>query len=403
MLSRRIRLAAALGFSGLFLYLFFCDVHPWLLVLALRDGGALGPCLCTPKFDGARIAGALRGVGAGWWLLFLAALIQILHCALRAWRWRILLGPLKKDIGFHNLFSTVAIGYMISFVTPGRIGEVVRPVLLAGREKISKGGTLATVLLERLMDALTVAMLFATYLIFFLGPAGGRGQEAAAGLDWRWGAALGAAIVLSFPVLWAVVHYRRRVAGILSRVVPETTRTGHAVHGVFHSIVDGFEVLKGARALAAAWGYSFLIWGIISFSIWFSVRAFGISIRPQDSLLMLGALTFGIAIPTQGGVGTYEWFGQQALTRFLGVEPSQAAAAVLVMHVFAISPVILLGFYYLWKERLSFSSLARGAAAEGAGAAAAEAAAGPVPDADVGGPRGSAAAPGVKPAEGAGR
>jgi hypothetical protein len=72
---------------------------------------------------------------------------------------------------------------------------------------------------------------------------------------------------------------------------------------------------------------------------------------------MLGALTFGIAIPTQGGVGTYEWFGQQALSRFFGVDPSTAAAAILVMHVFAVGPVIIMGFGFLWKEGLSFSGL----------------------------------------------
>ena len=111
----------------------------------------------------------------------------------------------------------------------------------------------------------------------------------------------------------------------------------------------------------SSWAYSFSIWLVIAFSIWFSVKAFGINISPAGSLLLMGALTFGIAIPTQGGVGTYEFFGQQALVRFFNVDPSQAAAAVLVMHVFAISPVIIMGFAFLWKEGLSFSRVASGA------------------------------------------
>ena len=336
MWSRRIRLLLALAISALFLYLFFRGIDP------------------------GRLVGSLTKVGAGWWLLVLTALIQVLHVYLRAARWRILLGPLKKDLGWYNMISTISLGYMVTMLLPGRIGEVVRPVLFASRERISKSGTFATILLERLMDALTVSTYFAIYLIFFLGPAGGRSREAAAGLSLGWGVAAGAAIVVSFPLLWAFVHFRHRVAAVLERVIPKSGRAGLTVHLIFHGIVDGFEVLKGFRALVAAWAYSFLIWAVIAWGIWFSVRAFGIALPISGSLLMLGVLTLGIAIPTQGGVGTYEWFGQQGLTRFYGVDPSQAAAAVLVMHVVSVGPVILMGFYFLWREGLSFSGLTQG-------------------------------------------
>ena len=66
-------------------------------------------------------------------------------------------------------------------------------------------------------------------------------------------------------------------------------------------------------------------------------------------------------------MGTYEWFGQQALTRFFGVDPSAAAAAILVMHVFAVGPVIIMGFAFLWRDGLSFSGLTRGVRSGGEG------------------------------------
>src|SRR5262249_31427940 len=132
-------------------------------------------------------------------------------------------------------------------------------------------------------------------------------------------------------------------------------------HKIFHNIVDGFEILEGGWTFLLAWAWSFAIWLIIAFSIWFSVKAFGIDISLPGSLLMMAALTFGIAIPTPGGVGGYELLGQQALVLFFGVDPSRAAAAVLVMHVFAISPSILMGFVFLWREGLSFSTVAGGA------------------------------------------
>ncbi len=343
MWSRIARIVFSVAIPAFFLWLFFRSIDP------------------------AELARSVQGVGTGWLLLIIAALVQVLHVVMRAARWRILMRPLKKNVRWYNLISTVSIGYMVTMLLPGRVGEVLRPILFARREKISKSGALATILLERLIDGLTVILLLAIYLIFFMGSAGGVAQEAARGLRTGWGAALGAAFLLSLPALWALVHYRAAAARLLGRLYPEGRPGGHAVHTIFQGVVDGFEILKGGRALVGIWLYSFAIWTMIAFSIWFSLLAFDIHIPLPGSLIMMAALVFGIAIPTQGGVGTYEYFGQQALTIFFGVDASQAAAAILVMHVFAISPTILMGLWFLWREGLSLGDLrkeARGVAGE---------------------------------------
>jgi uncharacterized protein (TIRG00374 family) len=83
------------------------------------------------------------------------------HLTLRSLRWATMLAPLKARVGFYNLFSTTAIGYAISWLTPGRIGEVVRPVLLAGRESIPVAGVLATAAIERVLDVVAIVVLAA--------------------------------------------------------------------------------------------------------------------------------------------------------------------------------------------------------------------------------------------------
>ena len=196
--------------------------------------------LFVRKIDPHEVARSLQGVGWGWGLLFLAALIQIVHLVLRAARWRIMLGPIKERIGFYNLLSTVSIGYMVTMLVPGRVGEVLRPVLLAQREKISKSGAIATILLERLIDGLTVIFLLAVYLFFFIPPGDGAAQQAAAKMHGGWGAAVGAFIVLSFPVLWGLVHFRRQAA-------PKHE----------HPVLVGIGVEKAVRPLIARLGFLF--------------------------------------------------------------------------------------------------------------------------------------------------
>src|SRR5437867_9416473 len=78
--------------------------------------------------------------------LLLAAIVigYFGHLGLRARRWATMLRPSKEKVSFYNLFSTTAIGYAVSWLAPGRIGEVVRPVLLARREGFPVASSIAT-------------------------------------------------------------------------------------------------------------------------------------------------------------------------------------------------------------------------------------------------------------------
>jgi len=286
------------------------------------------------------------------WLMVALAL-QVLHLILRSLRWRILLAPMKRRIGFYNLFTTTAIGYLISFVF-FRIGEVLRPLMLAQRESIQKSGAIATCVLERLMDALAVALLLGVYLLlFFDPPASGTGtldmeQVRSAGL------LLGGLMMACFPLMFAVVHWRHRVT---ARVDAWAGGPQALVPRLLHGFLDGFDAMKGLGAFTLAWAQSYTIWIAIAASIWASLKAFHLDLRFVDSFLMLALLNIGIAAPTPGGMGSYEYMGQLGLVQVFGVEPNRAAAAILVTHAFAIGPVILLGIFLLWREGLSMRTL----------------------------------------------
>lgn len=53
---------------------------------------------------------------------------------IRAYRWRYFLNPIKDNIKFSNLFSSMMIGYMMNSIVP-KSGELSRPVILAKMEK----------------------------------------------------------------------------------------------------------------------------------------------------------------------------------------------------------------------------------------------------------------------------
>ena len=83
---------------------------------------------------------------------------------LRALRWQYILAPLGET-HFSNAFQATVIGFAASFLLPARAGEVIRPLLLARREGLPATATFATIILERLMDMVTVLALFAVFVL----------------------------------------------------------------------------------------------------------------------------------------------------------------------------------------------------------------------------------------------
>ncbi len=76
----------------------------------------------------------------------------------RAIRWQILLAPLKA-VGLRSLFSITIVGFSAIFVL-GRAGEIARPIWLARREKVALTGSVATIVVERFLDAIMLIIAF---------------------------------------------------------------------------------------------------------------------------------------------------------------------------------------------------------------------------------------------------
>src|SRR6476619_1305140 len=100
--------------------------------------------------------------------LTLSLLTMFANLAIRAWRWQYLLEPLGSTT-FGNAFRATVVGFAASAVLPARAGEVIRPYFLSRHERVSATGAFATVVLERLLDTVTVLVLLAGYVLLFSG------------------------------------------------------------------------------------------------------------------------------------------------------------------------------------------------------------------------------------------
>src|SRR5262249_17747352 len=97
-------------------------------------------------------------------LLGAAVFVTVLTLFIRVWRWQYLLQPVKSMRTLH-LCSATAIGFMANMLLPARAGEVVRAHIIGRKEQVSTLASFATIVVERVLDLLSILLLFALLLV----------------------------------------------------------------------------------------------------------------------------------------------------------------------------------------------------------------------------------------------
>ena len=87
----------------------------------------------------------------------------------RTVRWGILVEPLDPEITFKRLNAVSAVGFMLLITLPFRLGEVARPALLADKKKITIANSMASIVVERVVDGLAMTVLLLVTLLFVRG------------------------------------------------------------------------------------------------------------------------------------------------------------------------------------------------------------------------------------------
>jgi uncharacterized protein (TIRG00374 family) len=273
----------------------------------------------------------------------------------RAFRWRYLLDPIGPT-RFRTAFRTTVIGFAAMFLLPARAGDVLRPYLLARQEGLNPASTLATVVLERVLDLIAVLGLLA---IFIWGAGGSstipaplrRSIEISAGLA-------GAAAVTLLIAMWTLATHPERIETLVLRL-------GHIIpHGVAarlsalaRTFSEGFAAAREPRALVLALAWSFPIWILIAGEAWLVTAAFGIHMPPAGAFLLQSLLVIGVAVPTPGAVGGFHEAYRIGVTTFFGASEDAAVGAALVLHAVSFVPVTLTGILFMAQDGLSVGRL----------------------------------------------
>lgn len=273
----------------------------------------------------------------------------------RTVRWQQLLQPIGAT-RFRTAFRATVIGFAALGVLPARAGDVLRPYLLARQEGLSVSATLATVVIERVVDLLVVLILMAVYVYGFADdamlPARLRGPlEVSAALA-------GCVAVVLLIVLWLMASHLERIGtlvGLTNRILPHGLAGRLA--GLASKFSAGLAVVREPRILARAIAWSFVVWILGSGEAWAVSRAFGIEMPFTGAFLLQAFLVLGIAVPTPGGVGSFHEAYRWCTVTFFHAPNDEAVAAALVLHALSFGPVILLGALFMAQDGWSLGRL----------------------------------------------
>lgn len=288
-------------------------------------------------------------------LLMAGFAVVVLSYLIRAYRWQYLLRPIGPT-RFRTAFRTTVIGFAALGILPARAGDVLRPYLLARQEGLSMSATLATIVMERVLDLITVLALLALYVWGLADPARLpavllRAIEVSAALA-------GAAALVLMILMWVLATHPERVGRLVfraARVLPHAM--ADRLGGLARTFSGGFAVAREPRALAAAMAWSFPLWLAIAGEAWLVTIAFGIDMPFAGTFLLQALLVIGVSVPTPGGVGSYHEAYRIGVTAFFGAANDAAVAAALVTHAISYVPVVLAGVIFMAQDGLSVGGL----------------------------------------------
>ncbi len=331
------------------------------------------------------LALALHGVGAGelvevWASARVVPLIGAVGAAalligVRALRWGILLRAIQP-VSAVEIARVGALGSMAIDLFPARLGELVRPLLIARRARFPLGAAMATIVVERLLDllALLVSLLVALPLAQ-LPPLDLRIGDRVIDLasDGR-NALVGLIALLGAPVILALVlgDTGVRLLEWPARLLPRALAT--PLLGAARSFIDGVRQIGRLAPLAWAALVTALVWLcmiVVCLALLHALRLDGLGFAEATVVVIVVALCLLLPSPA-GGLGSFELGGVAGLSLF-GVAQARAAAFAIAMHATHVGAAVLLGVLALTQGGIRLRDLWRtseeglGPAPEGSG------------------------------------
>ncbi len=285
---------------------------------------------------------SMANVQIGFFLLM--AVPYILTFMTKVWRWRVLFHPDEKRFSTGVLFSSLMISYV---PLPFRMGEVARGAVLSARTGTPVARVFSTILVEKVLDVLTLLLFLGISLPFVPLPRDLQGPATALGLVFL-------VVALVLLALAMRPDWVRRLVALVAGRLP--ARLGPRIKEMTEHVLEGLAPLSNPRIAVKLGLWSLATWGVNSVAIYLMLLAFNLTVPPMGAVALMVATNLGMAVPSAPGyIGTFELIVVLVL-KVLGIEESAAQTFAIVYHFVGLVPVALIGIISVLQQGIGFAS-----------------------------------------------
>lgn len=243
--------------------------------------------------------------------LFSVIFLFFLSNVSRAIRWQMMLKPIGINASFHSAFHSIMLGYFSNLGLP-RIGEFVRAGALAKKEKVKFDKVMGTIVLDRLLDVISLLIVFLITLIVSSGKIVNFIKKNSNLSEKITG-------ILNNPMFWIImiVIFIGSFFFFKSHSI-KNSLIGKKIFDFIQGIITGLKSIKLIKNPLGFIFHSIFIW-----LMYFLMNPLGfLAFEPTSKLGIDAALvvftfgSLGIVIPSPGGMGTYHFLVIEALKLF---------------------------------------------------------------------------------------
>lgn len=287
------------------------------------------------------------------WLFLLSVIAATLVFPIRAWRWRTLLAASVPDTSFRSRMAATSIGFMGNNILPARIGEFARAYAFSRMENITVVGSLGSLVVERLFDAIgVVGLLFVAMSlpgVPDISNMGGRDLTALANT-------LGVLVVIALVLGISLVLFPERTVTFVekhvARFLPKSIRRPFV--DSLEAFLSGLTVLRSPALLSAAVVQTIGLWLFNAFGFWLAFKTFGIDVGFSGALLLQSIIALAVSIPSGPGFfGPFEAAAVFVLSGAYGISHDKAVSFAIGFHLGGFIPITVIGLLYAWRLGIS--------------------------------------------------
>jgi glycosyltransferase 2 family protein len=275
------------------------------------------------------------------WLLPAVALM-VLAFYMRAIRWWILYDPSRRP-PLGAVIRATFVGYLGNNLLPARAGEAAKTVALNRSAGTPVAETVATILMERVYDVLSLILL-----LFLMVPA-------LPGVSWLRAAGIVAAVLLVTIAAAAgvLLRYGERPVRTLIRPLERVPFVPRGfVERAPLQFVHGLAGLLRPRVAAAGFLWTTASWIVLGVSYWLVLVAFDLHLSPLAGELVVIGIGLAMILPSSpGAIGVFEAATVVVLKAY-GVDNSVALSYALLLHALNVIPLFAVALGAFATRRL---------------------------------------------------